>query len=184
MLTVHLPAVRVPFRVGAWTGLFIALALTWRGASAGTDVAGPWPARLHEFQLDKLPASYIYEDVQIEVTAGEPVEDLAASTEAPSARHVEFQIIDLRSGRDYLFAAEAIGAAVLVSKELLPEIEVWSPAGSEHYARCVFRKVSRQYCCTQQDTFEAEIGGSSNALTLPGAARLLRHIGARTNECE
>lgn len=112
---------------------------------------------------------------------------LAAETDADrrSAQRVEFQVLDLRSGRDYVFAAEIVGAAVLVSKDLLPDIEVWSPAGPQQYARCVFRKVGQRYCCTRQDTFETNTrSASSTALTLPGSTQTMLHVGSRANVCE
>jgi len=126
--------------------------------------ASPWPTHLYVFAFGAEPETYQYEDIEVTATYGEfRIEPEALR---PPTRRVEFRVLDLKTGRDHLFAAEATGAAILGTKATYPEIEVWSPVSARRFARCVFRKVGRGYCCSVEETFESSGAG-------PAAAELI-----------
>jgi hypothetical protein len=148
-------------------------------------LAAAWPARVYEFGLQQSPEIYQVDDFEISVTASRSTDAEEAADIVTGTRHAEFQITDLKTGRVYGFAAEAVGAAVLGTREFYPAIEVWSPVGGARFARCVFRKINRTYCCMVQEEFVAtKTPATGDAFTRPGSAETMRFMGSRANQCE
>lgn len=146
--------------------------------------SAPWPARLYEFPIGTLPATYAYEDMTVTVSAAEDEPQEGVDTLGPVR---EFRIDNLRTGRSYYFVTPSIGSAILLSKDFYPEIEVWTRAGGNRYARCAFRWVKRQYCCLQVDEFVAVDAADARPgapFTIPGSATAVRFAGSRAGECD
>ncbi len=148
-------------------------------------LAAAWPARVYEFGLRQSPEIYQVDDFEISVIASHSSDAEEAADIVTGTQHAEFQITDLKTGRVYGFAAETVGAAVLGTRELYPVIEVWSPVGGARFARCVFRKINRTYCCMVQEEFVAtKTAATGDAFTRPGSTETMRFMGSRANQCE
>jgi len=119
---------------------------------AESDIAKiPWPKSVCDFPKGD---SITFISGRYEISRRFPTDPAIRAEGGSGGPVVEITIRDTKSQWTATLGEQSVGERLLVDYHGKPQIEIWGRGGGGYWSRCLYRYLSKEYCCVRIDEFE------------------------------